>query len=124
MNYCTFTILAMAIMFGFILGGFYGVALIALGLIGSPIMLQAINNSASILITSAQFSVSYRKIPIHTAQFLRNASWSAKSQLIFIQVLNLGGIFLADIALIGAIFIVSKTSELNFFDSFVFDGVS
>jgi len=67
MNYCTFTILAMSIMFGFILGGFYGIALVALGLVGSPIMLQAINNSASILITSAQFSVLYRKIPIHTA---------------------------------------------------------
>lgn len=67
MNYVTFTLLACSIMFGFVLGGFFGVGLVAFGVIGSPVMLQAINCSASILITSAQFSVLYRKIPLSAA---------------------------------------------------------
>lgn len=56
MNYVSFTLLAISTMLGFVLGGFYGIALVALGIIGSPILLSAINCSAAIMVAGANFS--------------------------------------------------------------------
>jgi hypothetical protein len=50
MNYVTFSTIALSTMLGFLLGGFYGIALVALGIVGSPILLIAISSTCSLLV--------------------------------------------------------------------------
>lgn len=55
MNYITFSVIALSTMLGFLLGGFYGIALVALGIVGSPIMLIAIASTCSLLVAGNSF---------------------------------------------------------------------
>ena len=55
-NYITFSIIAISTALGFLLGGFYGVVLIALGIVGSPILLIAVTATAGILTAGSNFS--------------------------------------------------------------------
>lgn len=55
MNYLTFSIIALATMLGFLLGGFYGISLVAFGIVGSPIMLISISSTCSLLVAGNSF---------------------------------------------------------------------
>ena len=55
-NFTSLTVLGLAIMLGFLLGGFYGILLVSLGLFGAPIMLIAINVSATLINSGNNFN--------------------------------------------------------------------
>ena len=54
-NYITFSILSISMALGFLLAGFYGVVLVALGLVISPILLIAITATAAMLTAGSNF---------------------------------------------------------------------
>lgn len=55
MNYVTFSVIGLSTMLGFLLGGFYGIVLVALGIVGSPIMLVALSSTCSLLVSGDNF---------------------------------------------------------------------
>jgi len=55
-NYIAFSIIAISTSIGFLLAGFYGVILVALGIIGAPVIFIAMTATAGILESGFNFN--------------------------------------------------------------------
>lgn len=116
-----FFALILAIMISYSIGGFYCTGLSALGLMSSSITLLSINFLSGIINDSYQCAKITRTFAIVKERIYKIA-WCARNYSIYIQIVNAGGVFLANLVCIGCILVLTKISEVWMWSGFTLFG--
>ncbi len=110
-----------AIILSFVIAGFYGIGIMAIGLMGIPITMLAINYIGGITTQAFQFSKVARVYGDLTDR-LYKISWTSKNYGIYVQMINAVGVFLTNFTALGCFLILSKMPAVAIWKSFTLFG--
>lgn len=114
-------LIGFAILLSYIIGGFIGIALTGLGLVCTPVTLLSINFLGGIASDSYKMA-ELSHLNLQLLDKLYKILWPSRNYGIFIQIMNMGGLFFANFTGLGCTLILGNIHEINVWQGFTLFG--
>lgn len=109
------------ILIAYLIGGFFGIAMLGSGLVCTPITLLSINFMGGVASDAFLFAKIARVYGRLTDRLFKVA-WPSRNYAVYIQTMNAGGVFIGNFVAIGAILALTKIQGIIIWRSFTFFG--